>query len=596
MFKVLRKKPIDTDVVNDISSKLGISKTLIEILYSNRDIELNENSISKELEHYTNCYSDLSKLIPCDGLDKSSELITNAIKNNKNILVLTDYDCDGMNSAAVIYKILDLFRKDYEFKFTVKVNKRANGNGLTEKLIRSIDNIDQYDLLLTADHGSSDGERLLELSEKMDIVVTDHHKVKDNFPIDKITLINPLKVNGVEETGMSGCLVAFVTLLHAYYKVYDIKETEKEEVANWLLTLTADNIALTVLSDVMNVTDEYNRYIISVGLDKINSNNRSIFKELSRYIGLGDVVTPSIMRYNFSPTINAGNRMHCEDEVFSFLLSDCQDISSEEFNNRLDFITELNKNRKTLTNTLLDKILNSDRIRGEYSCVIGLNTDYGINGILASKIGEIYKRPSVCFIGDDILHGSCRSIIEEIDMVKILNILHEEEIVDGYGGHKNAAGCQIKRENYDVFCKRFDEFVKDELINIKIEKDVVYVDSIIPSEEMTQSIVLDIEMLEPYGKGFDVPSLYTELMVHSVFKTEAMTFVTLGNDLQRFNAVYFNNNKFNPSEVFIPNSKVGIVFNMGLKMSKNIYGSNIVITNAKIIESKDEILLKTVIS
>lgn len=596
MFKVLRKKPIDTDVVNDISSKLGISKTLIEILYSNRDIELNENSISKELEHYTNCYSDLSKLIPCDGLDKSSELITNAIKNNKNILVLTDYDCDGMNSAAVIYKILDLFRKDYEFKFTVKVNKRANGNGLTEKLIKSIDNIDQYDLLLTADHGSSDGERLLELSEKMDIVVTDHHKVKDNFPIDKITLINPLKVNGVEETGMSGCLVAFVTLLHAYYKVYDIKETDKEEVANWLLTLTADNIALTVLSDVMNVTDEYNRYIISVGLDKINSNNRSIFKELSRYIGLGDIVTPSIMRYNFSPTINAGNRMHCEDEVFSFLLSDCQDISSEEFNNRLDFITELNKNRKTLTNTLLDKILNSDRIRGEYSCVIGLNTDYGINGILASKIGEIYKRPSVCFIGDDILHGSCRSIIEELDMVKILNILHEEEIVDGYGGHKNAAGCQIKRENYDVFCKRFDELVKDELINIKIEKDVVYVDSIIPSEEMTQSIVLDIEMLEPYGKGFDVPSLYTELMVHSVFKTEAMTFVTLGNDLQRFNAVYFNNNKFNPSEVFIPNSKVGIVFNMGLKMSKNIYGSNIVITNAKIIESKDEILLKTVIS
>lgn len=596
MFKVLRKKPIDTDVVNDISSKLGISKTLIEILYSNRDIELNEKSISKELDLYTNCYSDLSKLIPCDGLDKSSELITNAIKNNKNILVLTDYDCDGMNSAAVIYKILDLFRKDYEFKFTVKVNKRTNGNGLTEKLIKSIDNIDQYDLLLTADHGSSDGERLLELSEKMDIVVTDHHKVKDNFPIDKITLINPLKVNGVEETGMSGCLVAFVTLLHAYYKVYDIKETEKEEVANWLLTMTADNIALTVLSDVMNVTDEYNRYIISVGLDKINSNNRSIFKELSRYIGLGDVVTPSIMRYNFSPTINAGNRMHCEDEVFSFLLSDCQDISSEEFNNRLDFITELNKNRKTLTNTLLDKILNSDRIRGEYSCVIGLNTDYGINGILASKIGEIYKRPSVCFIGDDILHGSCRSIIEELDMVKILNILHEEEIVDGYGGHKNAAGCQIKRDNYDVFCKRFDELVKDELGNIKIEKDVVYVDSIIPSEEMTQSIVLDIEMLEPYGKGFDVPSLYTELIVHSVFKTDAMTFVTLGNDLQRFNAVYFNNNKFNPSEVFIPNSKVGIVFNMGLKLTKNIYGSNIVITNAKIIESKDEMLLKTVIS
>lgn len=595
MFKVLRKKPIDIAKVEEISSKLDISKALIEILYSNRDIELTEESIITELNDYTNSYIDFSTLIPCSGLDTSSSIIEEAVKNGKKILVLTDYDCDGMNSAVVIYKCLELMKEDFNFTFHVEVNKRKNGNGITEALLASIEDLDSYDLLITADHGSSDGERLLELSKKMKIVVTDHHKIKENFPIDNLTLINPLKNNDTEETGMSGCLVAFITMLHAYFKIYNIAEDMKEQVSNWLLYKNVDNIALTVLSDVMDVTQNYNRYIIGLALTKINSSKKSIFKELARYTGLGEYVTASIMRYNFSPIINAGNRMHCEDKIFSFLISETKKEDSETFNRRLDFITELNKERKTITNTVLDKILKSNKIRGEYSCVIGAKIDYGINGILASKIGEIYKRPTVCFIGDEILHGSCRAILPNVDVVKVLAKLHEKGIVDSYGGHKNAAGCSIQKSNYDLFCSEFDILIKEEIGENRNDNNEILVDAIIDGNELNTSLAIDVETLEPYGKGFDVPLLYTELTVSTVYKTEALTFVTLSNDIQKFNAVYFNNNTFDPLEVFIPNSKVGIVFNIGIKMTKNIYGANIVISNAKIIETKDEILLKTVL-
>ena len=125
----------------DIQSKIIASKT--------NDI----NEIDLITDNRLNHLPDLNLM---EDIDNGSKLLHKHISNNSHIALVTDSDMDGITSAYVLYKgLIEIFDVP-KSKITVIINKRINGNGITEKLLATILDVherNKIDLILTSDHG-----------------------------------------------------------------------------------------------------------------------------------------------------------------------------------------------------------------------------------------------------------------------------------------------------------------------------------------------------------------------------------------------------------------------------------------------------------
>lgn len=577
-------------------AKNNLTEFQIEIMskrFSDEDFEIYKNDV---VSHYYNFLKLDKNIDRLADVDKAANLIIKHIKNNSHIAIATDYDCDGVNSAAVLYKsLLDVFKYP-EDRVTTFINKRRDGNGFNQtyvKRIKDIHNISPIDLIIGADHGSSDNNAFKEFKDlNIDMVITDHHQIPGNINPDNCTVfINNQRSDSTYSKDISGCFVAFLVMVNTYKVMYP---NARLDIFNFITPY----VALSTISDVMSLKVPMNRHIVKTGLNEINSFRNKAWIYIKRVLDISGKFTYKELGFKLAPLINTGNRIDSENLSFELLIAK----EPETIMRLADELSKLNNFRKTVQKDTIKKV-KPEVVANPYknSIVIIMESELSISGIIAANIGEAEYKPTVCFLNNprqDELVGSSRAIVKGLDIVSVYRHIHEEDsnifvtAKDGkvkFGGHEGAAGCSIYRDKLEDFKKLFDKYCSS-LNTFKEDKTLIYIDMFLPEHKLTPSIIKPLEALGPYGKDWLEPLFTSVLYVERIliFGTMAkISFATTNG--KEITGIHFfrTQHDINPSnikDIIKFGTKVLVTYNVNLENIRHSLEFSLNVNNIQVLE------------
>lgn len=477
-----------------LADKFGVHPAIIKIL-SDRGVE-REEDVREYLEADISKVSDGSEL---QDMEKSVNIIYDAIKTGKYIRIMGDYDVDGVTSTYILYKGSSALGAKCD-KFIP--HRIKDGYGLHEKAIRSAHD-DGVEVILTCDNGIAAADAIkLAKDMGMTVVVTDHHEVpfvqgedgnKKYILPAADAVIDPKRP---EDVGVfkeiCGAVVAW-KFMWCLYKKFGMEETFRN--SDFL-----EMASLGTVCDVMELQRD-NRAIVKEGMKRMQNTNNIGMQALLEVLGLKD---KSLKSYDYGfkigPCINAEGRLDTANEAFNLLMeTDYQKALKQAENMR-----KLNVERQDLTTSGMEEAFRKveAEMKDDKVLVIYLpGIHESIAGIIAGKVRERYNKPVfVLTDGDgDFLKGSGRSIeaysmFEKMSEVKNLMI--------GFGGHPLAAGLSLKKENLEEFRKQLNE--RSGLTEADFVSKTM-IDVIMPIDDLTQRFIEQIDLLEPFGKGNEKP-------------------------------------------------------------------------------------------
>lgn len=465
--------------------------------------------LEKLLKYYNLTYEDIIKeneddlsSLPKKEIFKYGNQIASylkeAILSKKKILIYGDYDCDGIMSTSILY--LTLKTDDYTPGYYIP-SREYDGYGLTPKNVKKFHELG-YNIIVCVDNGVKTHEAIdLANSLGMEVVIFDHHKVTEELPKAKF-IMHP-EVDNFGEYNISAGEVTF------YFSLFYLGK-----INYYLLSLCA----LSILSDAMPLLS-YNRTLVKEAIKIINEKRyEQIFVLLK---GNEQEINEDDLSMTVIPKINAICRLLNDDTRFSivkyFVTSDLKVL------NRLSlWINQVNEKRRFLVNNL-----NLSLIENSNNCVFYENKENeGIGGLIANKLLNSYAKPSFVFskneVDSSILKGSARSL-GNYDISSILE--KNANLLEAYGGHKNAGGFTIKKSNLKDFKESIVESTKD----LKIEIDEDFIE--ISTEDLTLKNYEIYHQFAPFGEGRKKP----KIKISGLNVNEIKNFVYNKHILYRFN-------------------------------------------------------------
>lgn len=524
-FKKNKKNLVQRDMDKskiDIIKSWGYNVVLSVVAYLRKTEDTEVENISKLIDCKLGEDPATDKYLP--NLDKALKLFKDfSKKKHQHLLIVSDFDCDGISSAVMAYKSLSkIFKFGKNYKLSCLVNKRVNGTGYNKKLLQRIYDVNQsdpVDLIISFDHGSSDEKSFQELKSVMPnvkFILTDHHLPHlDNMPTSVDAYINPhIQGTTVEFANTSGCCVGFLTLLYVYKNLYN--KPYKEALLDFEEVLP--NVAISIISDVMPLNIPINRFFTKIGLRALNKFKNSLWFDLRQALGEAIEVTFTAkdISYKMAPIINVGNRANIEELIFQLLVE-------ENKENRLQVLKEImtvNEARKHVVNELTKDILSKVKPKDvESALCLYINSPMSLNGLVAAKIGQMFNVPSVCFNNSfytETISGSLRGIVKDFNVMEVMDNISktDDKILANYGGHTGAGGCSVYKERLPDFEKYFKKFSKIQLAQLP-SIDTIYYDWSISLNKVDGTLVERLKTLEPYGKNWEEPVFYSKATVKS---------------------------------------------------------------------------------
>lgn len=518
---------------------------------------------------------DLDKLI---DIDKASSLLGKHIDKDSQIVIISDRDADGINSAAVLYLGLRKIFNVNEMNLKVIINPRREENGISKYCMDKLwelDSLRQVDLVITSDHGSVNETEYKKIKEEkpwIDLLVTDHHTVQyEVYPESADVFINPQRQENDVFKGISGCQVALLTLVATYKHMYPSKNLD---IFNILLPYAA----LTVISDVMPLDNLYNRYMVKTGLQVMNRFDNPVWIAIKKLLDIPGNITFRDVGYKIAPLINTANRTHNEELGFKLLTAQTLDDAVTYTSS----LCELNTKRKSVTAAVTKKAnIEVDLDKYPYSIVSLIDSSYAINGLVAASIGGKYHKPVVCFIdSDDILSGSCRANVNGYNILDVLRKVKEADpsIIVKLGGHKGACGCSIYKNKLEAFKKLFDQFSKEEFDRLPPEEKLKP-DAIISADDIEPSLGIVLDACGPYGNKWPEPLLVSELKIYRVILKGSYVDIHFSNGLT---GGCFIDDLECSIESLVKDTKVNVYYSLGLSSMRGTYKFELVIKHLEI--------------
>lgn len=441
--------------------------------------------------------SDLSDPLLLPGMPRAVERLWLAVERRESVVVFGDYDVDGISSTA----LLIVFLAALGIAATPFVPRRVeDGYGLTsESIQRCIEEL-RPSLIVTVDCGTGAVEAVeWARTQGVDVIVTDHHEAAAEVAA-AVAVVNP-KLGGPESVRMlAGVGVAF-KLCHAMVKQGRIDE--RPEARDLDLREFMDFVALGTVSDIVPLRGE-NRILAHHGLVRINGNGRPGLKALISVANIRASVESSHIGFQLGPRLNAAGRMGSADPALQLLLA-------EEEGQTLHLAQKLdaeNRRRQDIENRILREAVEQIEAGFDLSTTYGLvvggdGWHAGVNGIVASRLVGLYRRPSVVITFDEEGggRGSCRSI-EGFDLVEHLAACAGD--LDSFGGHMMAAGVVLRRDRFAAFRAAFNEVASQKLKGADL-RPVLSIDAWIDLAEVDLNLQRSAFRLRPFGPGNPQP-------------------------------------------------------------------------------------------
>ena len=449
-------KDFDERLVLSYSQKKQINPLLAKLLL-NREIteDYFENFINPNLT------TSLPNPFLLSDMDKSIERVIIAIQKNEKIGIIADYDVDGSTSASILYKFLCKYFKNIILKIP---NRLLDGYGPNIKIMDQMLD-EEVSLLFTLDCGTSANNVIdKDKYNKIDVIVIDHHLSDSKLP-KVFSIINPNKIeeiNDFNEMAAVGVTFLFLMALRKKLRERDFFSKTKPEPN---LYSFLDLVALGTVCDVVKLTT-YNRLFVKLGLDLIKKRKNKGIAKIIDNSNMQYSPTSIDLSYIIGPQLNAASRIDDSSLPSKLLISNDSD-QIEKISKKLYL---LNEKRKLIEKDIFNQaFLQAEKqINQKYLLVYGKEWHNGVLGIIASKLNNIFFKPTIVisFHGNTGT-GSARSI-NNIDLGQIILLAKNINILEGGGGHKMAAGLKIKYEKINDFKKYLDE--KFELFSEKLER------------------------------------------------------------------------------------------------------------------------------
>lgn len=434
---------------------------------------------------------DYTKIYRTDGLpdmDVAREIIKDAIDNHKKIRVVGDYDSDGIMSTTLLLRSLESFEAEASFEVP---DRKADGYGINKRIVDGCIK-DDVAVIITCDNGVSAFEAVKYAKDNgIKVIVTDHHlpKIEDGKEISVVAdaIIDPkVEKSSYPFKEICGAFVAF-KLITYISKDYDFNSDLIDEVIQYA--------AFATVTDIMPLLDE-NRDLVKRGLQLMNSRPAKVFYHLKNELKVDKEINVFHIGFILGPSVNAIGRLSNANHAIAAFES-CDDDSIIAICKEL---YALNQERKDLTELGYDvaiKEIEADEAFEDKDIIIVKSKDIerSVAGIVAGRLKERYYKPAIALYEEDgVLYGSARSI-EEYNIFDELN--KAKGLLISFGGHKLAAGLELKLDNYDDFVRFLNEnsTLTDE---DKIEK--IYIDAFYPIDFQKFSTYDTIEKLKPFGE------------------------------------------------------------------------------------------------
>lgn len=429
-------------------------------------------------------------------MDKAVGRLNKAMGKKERIMVYGDYDVDGTTAVALVYKYLQQFYSNIEYYIPTRYDE---GYGISR---RSIDIAAQngVKLIIILDCGiKAIDEIAYAKSLGIDFIICDHHVPDDALP-EAVAILNPkLEGSTYPCPHLSGCGVGF-KFMQGFAISNGISTTDLEGLL--------DLVAVSIAADIVPMIDE-NRIMAYHGLRRINSNPNMGLRAIIRICGLmGKEITISDVIFKIGPRINASGRMQSGREAVELLVS--RDVNEAyELGKAID---QYNKDRKELDKRITDEANDILESRGEMvsskKSIVIYNKDWhkGIIGIVASRLTELYYKPSVVLtLANGLATGSSRSV-QGFDIYKAIDA--SRDLLENFGGHPYAVGLSLKEENIPEFTRRFEEYVKEHIQPEQLQP-LLDIDAFITFSEITPAFISTLRKFNPFGPGNNKPVFCT---------------------------------------------------------------------------------------
>ena len=486
---VLLRKGADFEA---IGKKYQISPRLA-CLIRNRDV-IGEEAVDRYLN---GTISDLYDGMLMKDMDKAIDILKEKILEDKKIRVIGDYDIDGVNATYILLEGLERLGADVDSDIPDRI---SDGYGLNRHLVERAYEAG-VDTLITCDNGIAAADEIAYGKEMgMTVIVTDHHEVPfDEHDGEKRYRIPP--ADAVMDPKQPDCLYPFKGLCGAAvaYKMMEaLWESMGKDSAD--LDDLIENVAIATIGDVMDLEDE-NRIFVKEGLQMLRRTKNPGLKALIECTGIDKNSLNSYhIGFVLGPCINASGRLDTAKRALELLRAGTQ----KEADILAGDLKALNDGRKDMTEEAVkqaEEQVETTTISKDKVLVVYLpDCHESLAGIVAGRIRENYYKPVfVLTDAEEGVKGSGRSI-DGYHMYEELNKC--KELLTKFGGHRLAAGLSLPKENVGKFREMLN---KNCTLTEEEMKEKVTIDMEMPFGCVTEGLVKELELLEPFGKGNTKP-------------------------------------------------------------------------------------------
>ncbi|MBR7066607.1 MAG: single-stranded-DNA-specific exonuclease RecJ [Prevotella sp.] len=483
--------PDEKKAADELGEKIGMSPILALLL-----IRRGITTESAAKRYFRPQLADLINPFLMKDMDIAVDRLNDAMGRKERILVYGDYDVDGCTAVALVYKFLQQFYSNIDYYIPDRYDE---GYGISKKGLEYAQETG-VKLIIILDCGIKAIEEIAYAKTLgIDFIICDHHVPDDVMP-DAVAVLNPKREDDTYPfKHLCGCGVGF-KFMQAFAKNNDIPFSR--------LIPLLDFCAVSIAADIVPVTEE-NRILAFHGLKQLNQNPSIGLKAIIDICGLsGRDISMSDIVFKIGPRINASGRMENGKESVDLLIE--RDFASALSKAR--HINEYNDKRKDIDKQMTEEanqIVAKLESQKHHSSIVLYDENWkkGVIGIVASRLTEIYFRPTVVLTRDENLAtGSARSVAG-FDVYSAIK--HCRDLLLNFGGHTYAAGLTLRWDDVKKFQQRFQKYVEEHIQPEQTEA-ILNIDTMIDFRDIaSKRLFNDLKKFAPFGPGNEKPHFCT---------------------------------------------------------------------------------------
>jgi single-stranded-DNA-specific exonuclease len=518
----------------EISQKLGIDNFLSKLLSIRKiTVENCPSYLNPKIKEFMPNPSVLK------DMDLAVDTLIKAIKENKRICILGDYDVDGASSTAIIVNFL---KNIYSNFFIYIPDRQVDGYGPSVNSLKNI--IDRKgEFLITVDCGTTSFDALEYANQNnIEVLVIDHHQAEIKLPKCK-ALVNPNQLDDKSNLGYlcaAGVSFLFIVALNRSLrenKYYNDKKINEPDLYDYL-----DLVALGTICDVVPLID-LNRAFVYQGIQILKKRKNLGIKTLMDVADIKESPSTYHIGFLLGPRINAGGRIG-QSDLGANLLTTEDPKKGYEIATTLD---SLNKKRKSIEEDILNEayLLAEKENANEVIVIANKFWHEGLIGIIASRIKERFFKPTIVISStNNIAKGSCRSVFGFDIGLAILAAKQNGIVIKG-GGHKMAAGFSVEENKISDLKNFLIAKFKSSKPNF-VQNNFIEIDGILSANAVNEKTYEEVSKLGPFGSGNSEPKFIVEdlSMIKINFENDFLLKVLFKNSSGLYlHGICFKNNK-----------------------------------------------------